>query len=306
MKLNTDIQVLLAVLVGFVCFLLLDYTIILGLIGFPFLIYFLMKIKSESMIRLWITALILIVIASVFFSVFSFMLLMVAFFVSLFLDRTIRGGYTEENAIVYVGFMIGLMTLSFIIMLQAVEIVPSFDTIASKVIDWYGSQLNEVKKILGEQVVDMKVISASITQFFVTLPAQILILGFFMSLYTVLMVRVLNPTGKVWQNRPFMYWVVPRFVAHLYFIGLLVSLFITPEGSVYNVISNVMLILEWALFVHGLAFTYYFVKKKKMHTAVVVLFVILAILLRPITIFVGFMELILRLRLRMELTNGRK
>lgn len=306
MKLNTDIQVLLAVLVGFVCFLLLDYTIILGLIGFPFLIYFLMKIKSESMIRLWITALILIVIASVFFSVFSFMLLMVAFFVSLFLDRTIRGGYTQENAIVYVGFMIGLMTLSFIIMLQAVEIVPSFDAIAGKVIDWYGSQLNEVKKILGEQVVDMKVISASITQFFVTLPAQILIFGFFMSLYTVLMVRVLNPTGKVWQKRPFMYWIVPRFVAHLYFIGLLVSLFITPEGSVYNVISNVMLILEWALFVHGLAFTYYFVKKKKMHTAVVVLFVILAILLRPITIFVGFMELILRLRLRMELTNGRK
>ena len=127
-----------------------------------------------------------------------------------------------------------------------------------------------------------------------------------MSLYTVLMVRVLNPTGKVWQKRPFMYWVVPRFVAHLYFIGLLVSLFITPEGSVYNVISNVMLILEWALFVHGLAFTYYFVKKKKMLTAVVVLFVILAILLRPITIFVGFMELILRIRLRMELTNGRK
>lgn len=305
MKLNTDIQVLLAVLVGFVCFLLLDYTIILGLIGFPFLIYFLMKIKSESMIRLWITALILIVIASMF-SVFSFMLLMVAFFVSLFLDRTIRGGYTEENAIVYVGFMIGLMTLSFIIMLQAVEIIPSFDAIASTVIDWYGSQLNEVKKILGEQVVDMKVISASINQFFVTLPAQILIFGFFMSLYTVLMVRVLNPTGKVWQKRPFMYWIVPRFVAHLYFIGLLVSLFMTPEGSVYNVISNVMLILEWALFVHGVAFTYYFVKKKNMHKAVVVLFVTLAILLRPITIFVGFMELILRIRLRMELTNGRK
>lgn len=307
MKLNTDIQVLLAVLVGFVCFLLFDYTIILGLIAFPFLIYFLMKIKTESMMHLWITTLILIIVASVFFTVFSFMLLMIAFFVAMFLDRTIRGGYTQENAIVYTGFMLGLMLLSFIIMLQAVGEIPSFDVIAGSVIDWYSGQLKEVEKIVGAtEIVDMKLISAYINQFFITLPAQILIFGFFMSLYIVLMVRVLNPIGRVWQKRHFMYWIVPRFVAHLYFIGLLISLFIAPEGPVFNVLSNVMLLLEWALFVHGVAFTFYFVKKKNMHTAVVVLFFVLAILLRPITIFIGFMELILRIRLRMELDNGRK
>ena len=306
MKLNTDIQVLITVLVGFVFFLLLDYTVILGLLVFPFFIYFLLKIKSLSPNRFWIVIVIMAVGVFFVFSIMSFFGLIIAMFIVLLLERTLNGGYSQELTIVYTAFMIGLMILASIISLQSTHLLPSFAEISSQVIDWYAGQLKEVEAIVGPTI-DMKVITQSVNQFFTTIPAQILVFGFFLALYTVLIVRVLNPVGKVWHKRPFMYWSVPRFVAHLYFIGLLISLFIgNTEDATFNVISNVMLLVEWALFIHGVAFAFYFMKKKKMHTAVIVLLMILVIIMRPLTIFIGFMELIFRIRLRMELSDGRK
>lgn len=65
--------------------------------------------------------------------------------------------------------------------------------------------------------------------------------------------------------------------------------------------TNVIIVLEWILYIHGLSFAYFFFREKKLHVAVSVLLLIPLIILKPLTMLIGIFEMIFRIRTILEL-----
>ena len=106
----------------------------------------------------------------------------------------------------------------------------------------------------------------------------------------------------MWTYRTFDKWMMPRMLLYLYLLLFFIMLFSGGwEESTVTLISNISLILEWALFIHGLAFIYYFMLRKSMNKVLAAVVLIPFALLRPITVLIGLFEMIFRIRLIMEL-----
>src|SRR5699024_12634056 len=92
---------------------------------------------------------------------------------------------------------------------------------------------------------------------------------------------------------------------HLYIIFFLITLFIGSfEVSTISLYSNISTIVDSAIFIHGLAFSYYFLISKKVNNAVAILILIPLAILRPITILIRLFSMTFRIRLIMDLSNN--
>src|SRR5699024_2465943 len=99
--------------------------------------------------------------------------------------------------------------------------------------DWYMEQLDMYGEFAASQL-DTGLISQTLDQIFISLPAYITLISFALALYTVLMLRlILKPSQvKLWEYRSFKDWKFPRFILYLFLISFIVSFF-TTEGTTF-------------------------------------------------------------------------
>ena len=129
--------------------------------------------------------------------------------------------------------------------------------------NWYETQLETVCSLTTDAM-DADMILQSLDLYFQNMPAFVMIGSFFLALYIVLIVRILpQDNTKMWTYRTFDKWMMPRMLLYLYLLLFFIMLFSGGwEESTVTLISNISLILEWALFIHGLAFIYYSCSEK--------------------------------------------
>jgi uncharacterized protein YybS (DUF2232 family) len=204
---------------------------------------------------------------------------------------------SQELTIFYVTSALMLGIIGGLNLLQGLGFIQPLSNIYLDFRNWYMEQI-EMYGTLASSTFDADLMRASMDQIFINLPAYVTVISFMLALYTVLMQRVLLKSSsiKLWNYRSFKDWAFPRFILYLFLILFIVS-FLTTEGTAaQSTIGNLLLVLEWALYLHGLSFSYFFFREKNLNMVLSVLLLIPLAILRPLTLLIGIFEMIFRLR----------
>ncbi|HJG33541.1 MAG TPA: YybS family protein [Jeotgalicoccus aerolatus] len=282
--------------------MLTEITLVFGPVVMPFAIYLLLKIKKQSTVNYWILFFSFIIPAMLFLSPLASASFIILYIVSSLLAYTLEQKVSQEMTLFYTTFALGLSTMAAVVIMQMLGFLRPLSDLYSSFRNWYETQLETVSSLTTDAM-DADMILQSLDLYFQNMPAFVMIGSFFLALYIVLMVRILpQDNTKMWTYRTFDKWMMPRMLLYLYLLLFFIMLFSGGwEESTVTLISNISLILEWALFIHGLAFIYYFMLRKSMNKVLAAVVLIPFALLRPITVLIGLFEMIFRIRLIMEL-----
>ena len=281
--------------------MLTEITLVFGPVVMPFAIYLLLKIKKQSTVNYWILFFSFIIPAMLFLSPLASASFIILYIVSSLLAYTLEQKVSQEMTLFYTTFALGLSTMAAVVIMQMLGFLRPLSDLYSSFRNWYETQLETVSSLTTDAM-DADMILQSLDLYFQNMPAFVMIGSFFLALYIVLMVRILpQDNTKMWTYRTFDKWMMPRMLLYLYLLLFFIMLFSGGwEESTVTLISNISLILEWALFIHGLAFIYYFMLRKSMNKVLAAVVLIPFALLRPITVLIGLFEMIFRIRLIME------
>ncbi|CAD2073055.1 hypothetical protein JEOAER750_00589 [Jeotgalicoccus aerolatus] len=282
--------------------MLTEITLVFGPVVMPFAIYLLLKIKKQSTVNYWILFFSFLIPAMLFLSPLASASFIILYIVSSLLAYTLEQKVSQEMTLFYTTFALGLSTMAAVVIMQMLGFLRPLSDLYSSFRNWYETQLETVSSLTTDAM-DADMILQSLDLYFQNMPAFVMIGSFFLALYIVLMVRILpQDNTKMWTYRTFDKWMMPRMLLYLYLLLFFIMLFSGGwEESTVTLISNISLILEWALFIHGLAFIYYFMLRKSMNKVLAAVVLIPFALLRPITVLIGLFEMIFRIRLIMEL-----
>jgi uncharacterized protein YybS (DUF2232 family) len=282
--------------------MLTEITLVFGPVVMPFAIYLLLKIKKQSTVNYWILFFSFLIPAMLFLSPLASASFIILYIVSSLLAYTLEQRVSQEMTLFYTTFALGLSTMAAVVIMQMLGFLRPLSDLYSSFRNWYETQLETVSSLTTDAM-DADMILQSLDLYFQNMPAFVMIGSFFLALYIVLMVRILpQDNTKMWTYRTFDKWMMPRMLLYLYLLLFFIMLFSGGwEESTVTLISNISLILEWALFIHGLAFIYYFMLRKSMNKVLAAVVLIPFALLRPITVLIGLFEMIFRIRLIMEL-----
>lgn len=282
--------------------MLTEITLVFGSVVMPFAIYLLLKIKKQSTVNYWILFFSFLIPAMLFLSPLASASFIILYIVSSLLAYTLEQKVSQEMTLFYTTFALGLSTMAAVVIMQMLGFLRPLSDLYSSFRNWYETQLETVSSLTTDAM-DADMILQSLDLYFQNMPAFVMIGSFFLALYIVLMVRILpQDNTKMWTYRTFDKWMMPRMLLYLYLLLFFIMLFSGGwEESTVTLISNISLILEWALFIHGLAFIYYFMLRKSMNKVLAAVVLIPFALLRPITVLIGLFEMIFRIRLIMEL-----
>lgn len=281
--------------------MLTEITLVFGPVVMPFAIYLLLKIKKQSTVNYWILFFSFLIPAMLFLSPLASASFIILYIVSSLLAYTLEQKVSQEMTLFYTTFALGLSTMAAVVIMQMLGFLRPLSDLYSSFRNWYETQLETVSSLTTDAM-DADMILQSLDLYFQNMPAFVMIGSFFLALYIVLMVRILpQDNTKMWTYRTFDKWMMPRMLLYLYLLLFFIMLFSGGwEESTVTLISNISLILEWALFIHGLAFIYYFMLRKSMNKVLAAVVLIPFALLRPITVLIGLFEMIFRIRLIME------
>jgi len=282
--------------------MLTEITLVFGPVVMPFAIYLLLKIKKQSTVNYWILFFSFLIPAMLFLSPLASASFIILYIVSSLLAYTLEQKVSQEMTLFYTTFALGLSTMAAVVIMQMLGFLRPLSDLYSSFRNWYETQLETVSSLTTDAM-DADMILQSLDLYFQNMPAFVMIGSFFLALYIVLMVRILpQDNTKMWTYRTFDKWMMPRMLLYLYLLLFFIMLFSGGwEESTVTLISNISLIIEWALFIHGLAFIYYFMLRKSMNKVLAAVVLIPFALLRPITVLIGLFEMIFRIRLIMEL-----
>lgn len=282
--------------------MLTEITLIFGTIVMPFAIYLLLKIKQQSTANYWILFFSFLIPALLFLSPLATGSFIILYIITSILSHTLDKKMSQELTLFYTTFAIGLSTMATVIVMQMLGYLRPLSEIYSTFRDWYAEQLKAVSEVMPEGT-DTNIVLQSMDLYFQNLPAFLIVGSFFLALYIILIVRLMpQDNTKMWKYRSFDKWMMPRMLLYLYMLIFIIMLFSGSwEESTITLFSNISLILEWALFLHGLAFAYYFMLTKKMNKVLAIIILIPLALFRPVTVLIGLFEMIFRIRLIMEL-----
>lgn len=282
--------------------MLTEITLVFGPVVMPFAIYLLLKIKKQSTVNYWILFFSFLIPAMLFLSPLASASFIILYIVSSLHAYTLEQKVSQEMTLFYTTFALGLSTMAAVVIMQMLGFLRPLSDLYSSFRNWYETQLETVSSLTTDAM-DADMILQSLDLYFQNMPAFVMIGSFFLALYIVLMVRILpQDNTKMWTYRTFDKWMMPRMLLYLYLLLFFIMLFSGGwEESTVTLISNISLILEWALFIHGLAFIYYFMLRKSMNKVLAAVVLIPFALLRPITVLIGLFEMIFRIRLIMEL-----
>lgn len=282
--------------------MLTEITLVFGTIVMPFAIYLLLKIKQQSTANYWILFFSFLIPALLFLSPLATGSFIILYIITSILSHTLDKKMSQELTLFYTTFAIGLSTMATVIVMQMLGYLIPLSEIYSTFRDWYAEQLKAVSEVMPEGT-DTNIVLQSMDLYFQNLPAFLIVGSFFLALYIILIVRLMpQDNTKMWKYRSFDKWMMPRMLLYLYMLIFIIMLFSGSwEESTITLFSNISLILEWALFLHGLAFAYYFMLTKKMNKVLAIIILIPLALFRPVTVLIGLFEMIFRIRLIMEL-----
>ncbi|HBV22795.1 MAG TPA: DUF2232 domain-containing protein [Jeotgalicoccus sp.] len=282
--------------------MLTEITIIFGPVVMPFAIYLLLKIKQQSTANYWILFFSFLIPAMLFLSPLATGSFIILYIITSILAHTLDKKMSQELTLFYTTFAIGLSTMAAVVVMQMLGFLRPLSEIYATFRNWYAEQLNTVSELTPD-VMDADTVLQSLDLYFQNLPAFLIVGSFFLALYIILIVRLLpQDNTKMWHYRSFDKWIMPRMLLYLYMLIFIIMLFSGNwEESTITLYSNISLILEWALFIHGLAFAYYFMLRKKLNKVLAIIILIPLVLFRPITVLIGLFEMIFRIRLIMEL-----
>lgn len=282
--------------------MLTEITLIFGPVVMPFAIYLLLKIRQQSNVNYWILFFSFLIPAVLFLSPLAAGSFIILYIITSLLAHTLGKNMSQELTLFYTTFAIGLSTMATVVVMQMLGFLRPLSEIYSTFRNWYAEQLNAVSELTPAGV-DGETILQSMDLYFQNLPAFLIIGSFFLALYIILIVRILpQDSREMWHYRSFDRWMMPRMLLYLYLLIFIIMLFSGSwEESTITLYSNISLLLEWGLFIHGLAFAYYFMLQKKLNKVLAVIILIPLVLFRPVTVLIGLFEMIFRIRLIMEL-----
>lgn len=282
--------------------MLTEITLIFGPVVMPFAIYLLLKIRQQSNVNYWILFFSFLIPAVLFLSPLAAGSFIILYIITSLLAYTLDKNMSQELTLFYTTFAIGLSTMATVVVMQMLGFLRPLSEIYSTFRNWYAEQLNAVSELTPAGV-DGETILQSMDLYFQNLPAFLIIGSFFLALYIILIVRILpQDSREMWHYRSFDRWMMPRMLLYLYLLIFIIMLFSGSwEESTITLYSNISLLLEWGLFIHGLAFAYYFMLQKKLNKVLAVIILIPLVLFRPVTVLIGLFEMIFRIRLIMEL-----
>ena len=291
------LQLMLVLLVVFVFITLTDISLIFGAVLLPFAVYFLVDLKHRSNYHFWLTFISFLIPAVLLLAPDAWLWFVVLYIVAAVVHGTLKKEVSQELTIFYVTSALMLGIIGGLNLLQGLGFIQPLSNIYLDFRNWYMDQI-EMYGTLASSTFDADLIRASLDQIFINLPAYVTVISFMLALYTVLMQRVLLKSSsiKLWNYRSFKDWAFPRFILYLFLILFIVS-FLTTEGTAtQSTIGNVLLVLEWALYLHGLSFSYFFFREKNLNVVLSILLLIPLAILRPLTLLIGIFEMIFRLR----------
>lgn len=296
------LQMMIALLMVFVFITLTDISLILGGIILPFTVYFLVKLKHESNYHFWLTFVSFLIPAVFLLSATVWLWYLLLYLLAVVLHRTLTQNMSQELTLFYVTAALALGTLGGLNIMQWTGAIRPLSDVYMNFRDWYMGQLDMYGEFAVSQM-DTELISQTLDQIFISLPAYITLISFALALYTVLMLRlILKPSlVKLWEYRSFKDWKFPRFILYLFLISFIVSFFTTEGTTFFSTMNNIIIVLEWVLYIHGLSFAYFFFREKRLHAALSVLLLIPLVILKPLTLLIGIFEMIFRLRTIIEL-----
>ncbi|WP_231577155.1 DUF2232 domain-containing protein [Salinicoccus sediminis] len=296
------LQMMIALLMVFVFITLTDISLILGGIILPFTVYFLVKLKHESNYHFWLTFVSFLIPAVFLLSATVWLWYLLLYLLAVVLHRTLTQNMSQELTLFYVTAALALGTLGGLNIMQWTGAIRPLSDVYMNFRDWYMGQLDMYGEFAVSQM-DTGLISQTLDQIFISLPAYITLISFALALYTVLMLRlILKPSlVKLWEYRSFKDWKFPRFILYLFLISFIVSFFTTEGTTFFSTMNNIIIVLEWVLYIHGLSFAYFFFREKRLHAALSVLLLIPLVILKPLTLLIGIFEMIFRLRTIIEL-----
>lgn len=299
MRPKVPLWYLLVVLtVGFLFLFLTEITLVLGMLVLPFSLYYLVSLKHKSSYHFWLTFISFLLPVFFFMSPFSWISLVLMYALAYVLELTLRKKYTQEYTIFVATAVMTIIVLGGLNLLQAFNVIPPLGQIWASLVSWY----NEQMAFTGmSEIVDVEMINLNLQLFYMNLQGQITIYSMVIVTASILILRWLlgqNKELKLWPAKSFKDWAFPRFIMYLFFVFFLISFFMNPsqDAFLYGMVTNVVFVLEWLLFVHGLAFVYFVLREKKVHIVISILLLIPLIVLRPITMLIGLFEMVFKIR----------
>lgn len=292
------IETLLTILIVFLFITLTNVSLVFGIFLLPFVVLYLLKLKHKSNYHFWLIFFSFMIPALLFLEPSILLWFVILYILTAVIHSSIVKGYTQELTLFYVTFTIALGTLLGLNILQAFGFIQPLSETYFAFRNWYVDQIETFGSIPFGGI-DIEVFKTALDQFYINLPGYITVLSFFIALYTVLMLRItLNKEQmKPWPRAAFSDWQFPRITLYIFFIVFVISFFTTGEGTFQSLISNALLVSEWAVFIHGLAFSYFFFLEKKMNKVLAVILLIPLFFLRPLTLLIGLLEMMFRFRM---------
>lgn len=296
------LQMMLALLMVFVFITLTDISLFLGAVILPFTIYFLVKLKHESNYHFWLAFVSFLIPAVILLSATVWLWYLLLYALVVVLHHTLKQNLSQELTLFYVTATLMLGTIGGLNIMQWTGAIRPLSDVYMNFRNWYMDQIG-VYGDFATAPMDTELIRQTLDQLFISLPAYITLISFALALYTVLMLRLTlkSSSVKLWEYRSFKDWNFPRFILYLFLISFIVSFFTTEGTTFFSTMTNVIIVLEWILYIHGLSFAYFFFREKKLHVAVSVLLLIPLIILKPLTMLIGIFEMIFRIRTILEL-----
>ncbi|MXQ51608.1 DUF2232 domain-containing protein [Salinicoccus hispanicus] len=295
------LQLMLVLLVVFVFITLTDISLLFGAVLLPFAVYFLVNLKHQSNYHFWLTFASFLIPAALLLSPDAWAWFVVLYIVATVVHHTLKKEISQELALFYVTATLMLSFIGILNLLQGFGVIQPISDAYLGIRSWYMEQLEMYGTLASD--LDTDLIRASMDQIFINLPAYITVIAFMLALYTVLMQRVLfsSSSVKMWNYRSFKDWAFPRFILYLFLTLFIVSFFTTEGTTAQSTVGNLLIVVEWILYIHGLSFSYFFFMEKKINVVLSVLLLIPLIILRPLTLLIGVFEMIFRIRTLLQL-----
>lgn len=299
MRPKVSLWYLLIVLsMGFLFLFVTEITLVLGMLILPFSLYYLVRLKHKSSYHFWLTFVSFIIPVFLIMSPLSWISLILLYALAYLVERSLKLNYTQEYTMFYFAATMTIIVIGGLNILQLFNVISPFGEIWASLVSWYFEQVDESGM---SAFIDMTLVSANLELFYLNIQGQLTIFSIATAIFVILLLRWLlrHEEGiKLWPAKSFKDWVFPRFVMYLFFIFFILSFFMSPTDNAvfYAVVSNVLLVLEWIIYIHGLAFVYFYAREKNINVALSILILIPFLVLRPITMLIGLFEMAFRIR----------
>lgn len=299
MRPKVSLWYLLIVLsMGFLFLFVTEITLVLGMLILPFSLYYLVRLKHKSSYHFWLTFVSFLIPVFLIMSPMSWISLILLYALAYIIEHSLKSNYTQEYTMFYVAAAMTIVVIGGLNILQLFDVIPPFGEVWASLVSWYFSQVEESGM---SAVVDMSLISANLEIFYLNIQGHLTIFSIVTAIFVILLLRWLlryEEGIKLWPAKSFKDWIFPRFVMYLFFLFFIVSFFMSPtsDSVLLGIVSNVLLVLEWLIYIHGLAFVYFYLREKKLNVGISILILLPFIVLRPITMLIGLFEMAFRIR----------